>query len=188
MENLPIECLHSYSSIRKTIQWILDIKGFDKYEKFLYYYEIDYNKLLTLNSHEKLKEIGIKSWGLRMKLLLKIVENENILKKSDNLYRKKMIEKQDKNNCKEGITSSSLQLLDFLSEKKMDFENNVSQKWLTDSTESAKNIEIKRIRENESSKAIIKQREIAILTFNESGKRKRIIDNDSNRESIFNDF
>ena len=54
MENIPSECLHSYSSIRKTIQWILDIKGFHKYEKFLYYYEIDYNKLLTLNSNKKL--------------------------------------------------------------------------------------------------------------------------------------
>ena len=74
-----------------------------------------------------------------MKLLLKIVENENILRKSCGLYRKKLIDKNDKNNCKEGITSSSLQLLDFLSEKKMDFENNVFQKWLTDSTESAKN-------------------------------------------------
>ena len=188
MDNIPIECLHSYSSIRKTIQWILDIKGFHKYEKFLYYYKINYNKLLTLNSHKKLKEIGIKSWGLRIKLLHKIEENEKILRKSSGLYRKKLIDKNDQNNCKEGITSSSLQLLDFLSEKKMDFENNVFQKWLTDSAESSKNSEIDRIRKNECSKAIIEQRDIAILTLNESGKRKRILNNDSNRESIFNDF
>ena len=70
----------------------------------------------------------------------------------------------------------------------MDFENNVFQKWLTDSAESAKNSEIERIRENESSKVIIEQRDIAILTSNESGKRKRILNDDSNRESIFNDF
>ena len=187
MENIPSECLHSYSSIRKTIQWILDIKGFHKYEKFLYYYEIDYNKLLTLNSNKKLKEIGIKSWGLRIKLLHKIEENENILRKYSGLYRKKLIDKNDK-NCKEGITLSSLQLLDFLSEKKMDFENNLFQNWLTDSVESTKNSEIEKIRKNECSKAIIKQREIAILSFKDSGKRKRIFNNDSNRESIFNDF